>query len=149
MKVVFIMRGVSGSGKSTEAEKLLELAHSKGKRGVIVSADHFFLSLDSDGVKMYRFDSSQIGQAHAKCMVRFLEEMMDGTPVIVVDNTNTRLWEFEAYQTAAKLAGYEVRIVEKRAETIEDVKRFAARNLHGTPELVVAQMAMQYEDLRS
>jgi adenylate kinase len=52
---VVVMSGVSGSGKSTYAEKLLEQS-----QGVKVSTDHFFMVGNE-----YKFDPSKLGEAHA------------------------------------------------------------------------------------
>lgn len=53
-KTLVIMRGVTGSGKSTVA-----LAVAQGDKSKIFSTDDFFVK---DGV--YQFDPKQIGRAH-------------------------------------------------------------------------------------
>lgn len=154
-KRVIAMRGVSGSGKSSLARRLAERERDAGRTARIVSADDFFMEMECRfdasgepyGEPVYKFDPTKIGEAHASCMGHFLDALFEGVDVVIVDNTHTRLWELENYRLAAKLAVYEFEVIELKATTIHDVKLFAARNMHGVPEMVVAQMAMQYEAL--
>lgn len=62
MRRVIVMSGVSGSGKSTHAEKL-----AKVNDGTIVSADQFFERTDG-----YLFDPSKLGEVRAFCFRRFI-----------------------------------------------------------------------------
>jgi hypothetical protein len=70
---------------------------------------------------------------------------MQGHEVIVVDNTNIRRWMYANYELAARLADYEVQIVEIMPETIEDLTVCSNRNRHRVPAAVVAKMVMDFE----
>lgn len=140
---VVIMRGLPGSGKSRYASKLV----SDSPGAVICSADHFFEREDSiAGIsKEYRFDPFKLPEAHAQCFRNFLRALRNKCPLVIVDNTNIRCWEFQNYMAAAWLADYEIDVVEFRAETIEDVRVCANRNTHKVPPDIVAKMAMEFE----
>lgn len=135
MKEVYIMQGVPGAGKSTWIKNNLPEA-------CVVSVDHYFLD-DNDS---YNFDPSELGNAHKACMNNFLEETdyclwsEDEAP-IVVDNTNSTLWELYQYVSVASARGFEVEVIRVQAKP-EDA---AVRNVHGVPKEVVFGMAEKLE----
>jgi hypothetical protein len=150
--MVIILRGCSGSGKSTHAAAELESA-KEGRTVVRVSADDFFT--DSNGV--YNFDVTKLGEAHAACLrefvanvhVRFVDdEAVDdtsrlGSPVtIVVDNTNTTGTEVAPYAALATAYGHELKIL----TIVVDPEVAHARNLHGVPLKTVKD---QYKRLQN
>lgn len=100
-KQLIIMRAPSGVGKSTLAKEL-------GKNGTILSTDDFFLS---DGGE-YQFDGKKLGHAHQWNIQRTLEAMKKNVSPIVIDNTNTKLYEMKPYVQMAQTYGYEVEFVE-------------------------------------
>jgi len=85
-KILYIMRGVSGSGKSFKAKQLA------GENGVICSADDFFVE---KGKGEYAFDPNLLGEAHQQCQDRATQAVQQGLSPIIIDNTNTRLWEMK------------------------------------------------------
>jgi len=101
-KTLVLMRGVSGSGKTTVAARI-----AKERGGVVFSTDDFF---DKDG--QYEFDPRMLPQNHAKNQSSAEEAMRNGVSPIVIDNTNIQAWEMKPYVNAAKRHGYEVKIVE-------------------------------------
>lgn len=129
MGKVIVMRGISGSGKSTVARDL-----AKGEAGaVIVSADHYFERPDGS----YDFDPAKLSEAHGQCFRLFIEALQAGVAMVVCDNTNTSASEASPYMLAAQAYGYDASVVEVHC----DPKVAAARNSHGTPEHVVERMA--------
>jgi len=126
MKVI-ILRGVSGSGKSTYAAKHYPDAF-------VVSADHYFMV---DGV--YTFRAADLGKAHADCLGRFVMAIqnLDSGTDIVVDNTNTTAVEIAPYAALAMAFGCELEVV-----TLNAYAQMAfERNLHGVPFLTVVRQA--------
>jgi predicted kinase len=132
MKTVYIMRGIPGSGKSTEARQLA------GSGGVIHSTDDYFMS---DGE--YRFNVTDLPANHAKNFSSFTNSLRHGVSPIVVDNTNTKTWEYSRYVQQAKKFGYAVEIVEM---PIISPELAASRNTHGVPRDVIAQMINRWQD---
>lgn len=84
--MVIILRGCSGSGKSTHAAA--ELATAVKDKSAVFSADAFFMKEDG-----YKFDPAQLGTAHATCLRLFtlslIENKYDNDFTLIVDNTNT------------------------------------------------------------
>ena len=131
-KRVVILRGVSGSGKSTFADQLLRDTGpvENGAVAALCSADSYFTD---PATGEYHYDMMKQGESHSECLRQFVVALQDGIPLVIVDNVNSRLWEYQNYIEIAKLAGYAVEIEEFRVETREQVKIAAARQTHGVP----------------
>jgi len=98
MKLVSIIAGISGSGKSTYAECLRKL---NPMHTVVCTADDYFME---DGE--YHFDMNQLGEAHETCKNKFMEALVDDSiQHIIVANTSTKKWEWAFYKTKAEDAG--------------------------------------------
>lgn len=125
MPVMFIMRGISGSGKTTAA-----LAIAKNLRSYqIVSADSYFVD-PVTGV--YDFRPEELQDAHQKCLDdarRVCECLVD----VIVDNTNTQKWEYQKYVNCARVYGYTVVLVEPTTPWARDPYECAQRTVHGVP----------------
>jgi predicted kinase len=128
-KILYIVRGIPGSGKSTFAKSL---------GGIHVEADQHFMI---DGV--YKFDGSQIKNAHNYCQGQTMawmkaESDQIDTSKIVVSNTFTQEWEMEPYFEMAKEYGYKIFTV-----IIEN--RHGGINEHNVPEEKIEQMRNRFE----
>lgn len=110
-----IMRGCSGSGKST-------YVRTHFPNALVCSADQFFMK---DG--HYNFDIKHLSDAHKDCLKRFMEAVIDNVEHIVVDNTNTQAWELAPYVQCGAAFRYEVEI----HTLIVDPEIAAKRNVHG------------------
>jgi len=128
-KVLYIVRGVPGSGKSTFAKSL---------GGTHFEADMFFMK---DG--KYKFDMTKIKDAHKWCQDSVNTAMiMNNTAglnkTIIVSNTFTQEWEMKPYFEMADLHGYKVFsiIVENRHGGV---------NEHNVPEEVLTNMKNRFE----
>jgi predicted kinase len=125
---LILIRGVSGSGKTTYAKKLIEedpnLSHYE--------ADMFF---DVDGY--YHFDPRQLKDAHSWCQARTEKDLKNGKSVIV-SNTFTQKWEIEPYIELAKK--YQANVI---------IKKMTGnyKNIHGVPDDVVERMKARWENV--
>ena len=124
-KVLYIVRGIPGSGKSTFAKTL---------GGQHYEADMYFI--DEEG--NYNFDGSKIKDAHQWCQSFVETDMLLEYPKIVVSNTFTQEWEMEPYFKLAKEYGYTV-------FTIVVENRHGGVNQHGVPEDKLEQMRNRFE----
>ena len=104
-KVLYIVRGIPGSGKSTFAKRLV------GEDFLVCEADKYFINQENG---KYEFDISKIKDAHKWCQ-SIVENYMKDTmindqyyPEIVVSNTFTQEWEMEPYLQMAETYGYKV-----------------------------------------
>lgn len=122
---VKIMRGISGSGKSTYAKTLARTAHDAGLLPIICSADDFFI-----GAGGYKFDIEKLGEAHQWCMRRFLTSLQDKVDPVIVDNTNINLEDLAPYVAVGQALDYNVEIIQ--VNTPPEIA--AGRNVHGVEE---------------
>ena len=85
-KKMIMLRGISGTGKSTLAKQM------ENKYGVkAFSTGDYFMK---DG--KYQFNKKKKREAHAWNMERARKAMKEGKPVII-DNTNVKAWEMKPY----------------------------------------------------
>lgn len=139
-----ILRAISGAGKTTYARKLALDISGKLNHGdtvVIVSIDQFFINDAGE----YKFDERKLSEAYSDCVNRFLRAVKAGKHVIV-DNTNTRRWEYETFVLVAEIAKYEIEIHELLCTDLETLRKFHRRNSHGTPLYVLGQQFARWED---
>ncbi len=131
MKIAYIMRGISGSGKSTRAKELA------GNIGVIHSTDDYFYV---DG--KYQFDPSQLTKYHEQNFAAFCGSLKNGAPIVICDNTNAKWRHYEWYIRAAKEAGYVVQII---LMPHIDPEVAAERTIHNTPLHAIQRMLAEWE----
>ena len=124
-KILYIVRGLPSSGKSTFAKHLTTN---------VFEADHYFY--DNDG--NYNFIPSEIKQAHKECQQFVRYAMESNIEKIAVSNTFTQEWEMKPYFELAEKYGYMVfsTIVEKRHNN---------KNNHNVPEEKIEQMRNRFE----
>jgi predicted kinase len=133
-KILFIIRGVSGSGKSTFAKKIVD--HDF----LVCEADKYFIDKETGE---YKFDASKIKDAHKFCQDTVETYMKDSLVndqfyrEIAVANTFTQEWEMEPYFKLAKEYGYTVFSI-----VVEN--RHGGVNQHGVPEEKLEQMRNRF-----
>lgn len=123
-KILYIVRGLPGSGKSTFAKSIAP---------VHFEADMFFMN---DGE--YKFDFSKIKEAHQWCQESTQDAMVSGSPKVAVSNTFTQEWEMKPYYEMAEKYGYMVFSV-----IVEN--RHGGKNVHGVPEATLDNMRKRFE----
>lgn len=126
-KLLYIVRGVPGSGKSTFAKSL---------GGIHWETDMFFVNPQTDE---YEFDISKIKVAHMWCQEMVEDSMFGGKDDrIVVSNTFTQEWEMKPYIMMAEKYGFKVFtiIVENRHDGL---------NVHDVPEDKIQLMKDRFE----
>ena len=131
--ILFLVRGLPGSGKSTFATHIWN-------EYAICEADKFFYDKEGN----YNFDASKIKDAHAWCKNEVEVRMKDHQinqqfyPEIVVSNTFTQEWEMEDYYKLAEKYGYKVisLIIENR---------HGGKNVHGVPDDKLEIMKNRFE----
>jgi predicted kinase len=131
--ILFLVRGLPGSGKSTFANHIWN-------EYAVCEADKFFYDKEGN----YNFDGSKIKEAHAWCKNEVETRMKDHQinqqyyPEIAVSNTFTQEWEMKDYYDLAEKYGYKVvsLIVENR---------HGGKNVHGVPEDKLEIMKNRFE----
>jgi predicted ABC-type ATPase len=123
MPVLYLIRGVPGSGKSRLARSMSHATR------YFYEADQYFID---PVTKEYKFDPSRIALAHRWCQDMARRDLKGGIDCIV-SNTSTTEREVETYaKIAEECNAYFVSII------VEN--RHGGVNTHGVPEDKVQQM---------
>lgn len=152
MKKVDILRGPSGVGKDHWIKE-------NGEGHVhVCSTDAYFTKPSNPSVvretsnglerlpPIYTFDVKKLSMAHQSCMEDFLTSLAsDHVDHIIVNNTNTREWEWLNYYLAAQLIECRIRIVEFNLTSREQLQLCAKRNVHGVPLHTIAAQWARFE----
>ncbi|XP_060231887.1 NEDD4-binding protein 2-like 2 [Meriones unguiculatus] len=136
-KLLILLRGLPGSGKTTLSRALL--GRSRGA-GVVCSADDYFR--DGGG---YRYRVSRLGDAHGWSQSRARRAMAEGRSPVIIDNTNTQAWEMRPYVEMAIGEGYRVEFQEPETWWKFDPEELEKRNQHGVSRKKIARMLARYD----
>lgn len=143
-RVMVLMRGAPGSGKSFLSRAIVDKTLGNGDyRNHIFSADDYFIV---NGV--YKYQADRIDEAHRFNQSNVRAKARDGWSPIVVDNTNMRLWEMQAYVQIAADNGYYLEVLEPITHWRYNARSLSARNTHGVPEQKIKNMLANYEKLK-
>lgn len=134
MNMLYIIRGLPGSGKSTFAKNLIGTHLAAGDLAFHFEADMYFLDADGN----YVFDATKLKDAHSMCFDAVKSAMMMNANAIAVSNTFTREWEFNNYVKLAKENAYMV-------TTLVVENRHGGVNEHNVPEDVLKDMKSRFE----
>jgi predicted kinase len=130
--ILYIIRGLPGSGKSTFATHIWN-------EYAVCEADKFFYDKDGN----YNFNPSKLREAHEWCRNEVEIRMQDHQnneqyyPEIAVSNTFTQEWEMTPYLELAEKYGYKV--VSLIIENIRDGK-----NIHNVPIEKINEMKNRF-----
>lgn len=141
-KVLYLMRGISGTGKSKVAFDLADEVN-------VYSTDEFWYFL---GYGKYAFDPNRMEEAHRWNEQRVEKAMLHGLTPLVVDNMNLKAWHAKSYVKNAEKYDYRVEIVEPDwSPELRDksgkwnVNFLEGKNTHDINRELLQQMADQYE----
>jgi RecA/RadA recombinase len=172
-RILYLVRGLPGSGKTTFVRRAIENRRAVGEFPSAVAADDFFLlargeKLAPESVKVdvelvhgrsverqgrslnerkftYAFDPAFLGAAHAWCQDRVRSALVaDDNAVLFVHNTFTQRWEIEPYLQIAEAFGAEVRVIDLLDGGMP-IEMLARMNSHGVPLAALVAMASRYE----
>lgn len=135
MKRLILMRGLSGSGKSTKAHLL-----AKEYGGIIFSTDNFFYK---NGI--YSFDASKLALYHQKTQRLAQKAMKKNTPCVIIDNTNSQLRAMRIYVKIALQYGYEVFFAYAHTDWAWNVGECFQRNTHKVPFEIIEKTFHSFE----
>ena len=134
-KVLFIIRGLPGSGKSTIGNCF---QFPTGEIPSVYSADDYFM-VDGE----YKFDRFKLTEAHNLCQTRVFTTLRNGYSCAVA-NTFTERWEMEPYILAAKEYDCRVIVVDCFDGGMTD-EELAAKNIHGVPVEGIKAMRSRWQ----
>jgi len=125
--VLTLIRGLPGSGKSTEA-----INNAKYKNSQHIEADKFFIKNGS-----YIFNGAKLKDAHEWCQSQTKFYLNQGVDTVVC-NTFTTLSEIKPYLLIAKK--YQVRI-----NIVECTGNY--NSIHGVPDSTITKMKSRWEKI--
>jgi len=136
--ILFIIRGIPGSGKTTAAEALADSGVASEFGGEtykypVCTADDYFMR----GGK-YMFDASKLGAAHKACQTKCENAMIEGTEKVFVANTSTTQKELKDYYKLAEKHNYIV-------VSLITENRHGGVNAHGVPEVALERMRERFD----
>ncbi|XP_053736773.1 YLP motif-containing protein 1 isoform X1 [Synchiropus splendidus] len=155
-RIVIIMRGLPGSGKSHVAKLIRdkEVECGGAPPRVIVLDDYFMTEVekiqkDPDTGKRvktkvleYEYEQEMEDTYRSSMFKTFKKTLDDGFfPFIILDTVNDRVRHFEQFWSAAKTKGFEVYVAEISADTQTCVKR----NIHGRSQKEITKMHSNWE----
>ncbi|KRK05162.1 uncharacterized protein LOC6539337 [Drosophila yakuba] len=142
-KLMIIMRGPPGSGKSTLAESLVRQAHLLDRhqvRDFVLSSDDYFKTRHG-----YDFNPTLLPAAHEWNQQRVRDKAACGWSPIIVDNTNTMVWEMQPYVQCAVRHGYVIELLEPQTSWCKSASKLAQKNVHSVPRENIQRMLERYE----
>lgn len=128
MKNLIILRGASGSGKTTFCFDLID--QFKDYVVTICSNDYFMLE---DG--KYVWHEQKLNKARVLCFIKAIRAMEDEHEIIVIDNTNITPGYYNNYIVAAEKYGYKIYFCHLKGEF---------SNIHGVSEEKVKESREKY-----
>lgn len=121
MKQLYLIRGVSGSGKTSLAKSMEQgMRYSRA-----IAADDYFMVEGK-----YLFDANKLHNAHMWCQDQVEGLMICDMSHIIVHNTFTTEKEMEPYFNLAKTHGYQV-------VTLVVENRHGSKSVHDVPNEVI------------
>ena len=111
-KGLLILRGLSGAGKTTLANKLAKRSKQSKLSVKICSEDKYHWSSGEEGIGTYKFQPNLVFKARDLCNNEIKNAIQQGVGLIVLDNYNARIGVYEKHVQLAVQHGYRFRIIE-------------------------------------
>ncbi|CAG9765365.1 unnamed protein product [Ceutorhynchus assimilis] len=140
-KVLIILRGLPGAGKSTLAKSILENTigyHQDNSH--ILSTDDFFMV---NGC--YQFDPTRLSEAHGWNHQRTFNVVSKGYSPVIIDNTNAQMYEMRPYASMASDFGYILEVLEPDTPWCFNEKELTKKNTHGVSKGSIRNMLDRYQ----
>lgn len=114
--IVYLMRGLPSTGKSTTARRLA------GETGAVFETDSFFLTEIGDDPTSYDYDRNRLTEARNWNYERFKQAVNQGISPIIVDRGNSLSMETKRYAVYAIDAGYRVELAEPDSTWWQEIR---------------------------
>uniref|UniRef100_A0A8C4QGQ8 CUE domain-containing protein n=1 Tax=Eptatretus burgeri TaxID=7764 RepID=A0A8C4QGQ8_EPTBU len=135
-KMLILLRGLPGSGKSTMARKI----RMENKDAAVLSTDDYFVQ---GGI--YSYNPDLLSEAHEWNHKRAREAMDACKSPVIIDNTNLKLWEMKPYVAMARQRNYSIMFLEPDTPWKFNPKQLERKNSHGISKERINRMMAHYE----
>lgn len=143
-QVLILMRGISGSGKSTKAKELVD-------EGKIFSADEELLVF-GDYFQVFKEmketgNMSRLSKAHNACLSKSVKAMKDEVSPVIIDNMNLKPADCKPYVVNALKLGFseENIIIEDLGTNGLTAQQLADRNTHGVDIEIINRLIQRHK----
>ncbi|XP_055373309.1 NEDD4-binding protein 2 [Condylostylus longicornis] len=143
-KIMVLMRGPPGCGKSYLARQLVKFLDPPGKydyKTFICSADDYFYDIND----RYVYQPEKISDAHEFNQKKVRKKALEGWSPLIIDNTNIKIWEMLVYVQIAIQYGYLIEILEPLTPWRNSASKLAIKNKHGVTKEKIRRILMNYE----
>lgn len=139
LPVVIALRGVPGSGKSHLATHCSEYLRNPSKVAVC-SADQFFIENGE-----YKFSPKLLPKGHTHCLELFLQALEEGKELVIVDNTNSKKWEYCIYKYICSILGCKFYVLEIPCPSVKTLEIYRSRNQHDVDPNAALKIFQRWE----
>ena len=143
-KVLIILRGLPGSGKTTFARNLCNQSTNLNiHKPEICSSDYYFEK--DDGT--YEYNPKDVGASHRWAQSELSAMIEDGVSYIILDNINSQSWEAKRYVEPAINNGYHVEIVQILSpwcKNLEELEKRCISNGHNVSLESIKKIAKRW-----
>ena len=137
--VLIALRGVPGSGKSYLATHCSEYLKNPSKVA-ICSADQFFIESGE-----YKFSPKLLPKGHTHCLGLFLQALEEGKELVIVDNTNSKKWEYCIYKYICSILGCKFYVLEIPCPSVKTLETYRSRNQHNVDPNAALKIFQRWE----
>lgn len=138
-KIMILLRGLPGSGKTYLATNLLERTFGN------VNFDEFIFNTDSYYDKSKTDNLEALQEAHANNQRKTFSKVNKGFSPIIIDSDNLEIWEMKIYCVMGVKFGYIIEILDVATDWALDPKELSRRNVHDVDEKKIDSMLKRYE----
>lgn len=139
-RVLVILRGLPGSGKSTLGQYIIKATIGYGPYTHVLSTDDYF-SINGT----YKYDVAKLSDAHTWNQKRANQYLSQGISPIIIDNTNCEAWEMRPYAVCGVSNGYIIKILEPKNNWSFNPSKLAHMNCHGVGFNKIKKMMEKYQ----
>lgn len=142
-KVMVLMRGCPGSGKSYQATNILKMCYKNADVDeFIFSTDKFFTNKHTN---KYNFNRSKIAQAHQWNLEKVKNAVFNEITPVIIDNTHVEAWEMEDSIKLGVNNGYWIEILEPISEWAWEGTELAKKNVHNVSLNTILRFVHRYD----
>ncbi|XP_012262266.2 uncharacterized protein LOC105689669 [Athalia rosae] len=141
-KVLIILRGLPGSGKSHLATNIVKSSVGGDPNQFIFSVNDFFVML---GGGVCQYAHSKLMDAHNYTQKRVCNALKEGVSPVILSNTNTQAWEMQPYVVMGVQNGYLIEVLEPNTPWCRNINELVKKSTQGVLKDTIKQMMDRYE----